>query len=286
MTNAPPLSIAYIERNPMAASRVLENLAPEDSAALIDLLPARISGLALGRMTPLAAAQCLGSLNAERAAHAISAMKFQDAASVLRVMDDAICETVLAALPADLARDFGKSMNHPRDSVGAWMDQRISPLPSDRTVSDALKYAKRKRRPEGDELFIVDSARHYLGVVRISDLVQRDGKTVLKDMIRSDVPPLLNRATLASVVNSPHWDDHASLAVVGRKGTFLGILSCRQARAGLAASRRRSVSLTPNSIITHLLNGFVVTAIGLLGLVVHSADIRPAPPASGERHGG
>lgn len=280
MSEAPPLSVAFIERNPQAAARVLENLPPDDAAALIDVLPARFISLALGGMTPLAGAQCLGALAPDRAAHALGAMMFQDAASLLRVMDDGNRAAVMEALPADLARDFGKSLNHPRDSVGAWMDQRISPLPFDRTVADALKYAKRKRRPEGNELFVVDTARNYTGVVRISDLIQSDGMAVLKDLTRGDAPTLSNRATLASVVNSPHWDDHTSLAVIGRKGNFLGTLSRSQARVGLASARRRPINLTPNSVLTHLLNGFFVTIVGLVGLILHSADIRPTALAS------
>ncbi len=275
MTEASPLSVAYIERRPDAAAQVLENLPADDAAALIDVLPGRISGLALGGMSPMGAAHCLSLLDPDRAANALRAMMFQDAASVVRVMDDKTRGAVMEALPSDLARDFEKSLNHPRDSVGAWMDQRNSPLPHTRTVADALKYAKRKRRPNGDEVFVVDGARRYVGVARISELVQSDAKAVLKDVIISDAPALSNRATLASVVNSPEWDKFTQLAVTGRKGNFLGTLSRAQARVGLASARRRPVNLTPNSVLTHLLASFFVAFVGLLGLILHAADIQP-----------
>ncbi len=284
MTDVSPLSIAFIERRPDAAARVLENLEVDDAAALIDALPARISGLALGRMMPFAAAQCLALLDPDRAAHVLRAMLFLEAAGILRILDEDVRDTVMKAMPKDLSRDFKKSLSHPRDSVGAWMDQRISPLPHTRTVTDALKYAKRKRRPEGDELFVVDDARRYLGVVKISELVQYDGKAILKNIIKKDAPTISNRASLASVIGAIHWDNHRSLAVVGRKGNFLGILTLGQARGGLAAARRRPVNLTANSVLTHLLTGFFVTLVGLLGLILHSADIPSGQPIQENGH--
>lgn len=276
MSDIPPLSIAFINQRPSAAAKVLEGLAVDDAAALINALPGHVSGLALGHMMPLTAAQCLAPLDPERVAHIIRDMMFLEAASILRVMDENIRSSVMAALPSDLSRDFSKSLNHPRDSVGAWMDQKISPLPLTRTASDALKYAKRKRRPKGDELFVVDDSRQYVGVLKISDLVQYDGKTVLKDIVKGDAPSLSNRASLASVVNISDWDHHHCIAVVGRKGNFLGSLTRNQARAGIDASRRSPNALEANSILTHLLQGLFVTLTGLLNLLLHSTDVVPA----------
>ncbi|MCC3305080.1 magnesium transporter MgtE N-terminal domain-containing protein [Sneathiella sp. HT1-7] len=274
MSNAPPLSVAFIERNPSAAARVLENLSTDDASALINVLPGYASALALGRMTPFAAAQCVIQLETDRVVLILRTMSFLDAASVLRIMNDENRSAVLDALPEDLARDFKKSLRHPRDSVGAWMNQRISPLPQSRTVADALKYAKRKTRPEGDELFIVDDAHRFVGVIRISRLIQNDSKAVLKDLIKTGAPTISNRATLASIIDSPFWDDHAGLAVVGRKGNFLGTLSHSLARQGIVAAQRNSPGVKSDSILTHLIGGCFVAFVGLLGLILNSAKIQ------------
>lgn len=285
MPDAPPLSVAYIERNPRAASRVLENLDTADAAALIAVLPGRIAALALEGMTPLGAGQCLGELEAERAASLIRAMRFQDAASILRVTGEEARQAVIAALPEDLARDFGRSLGHSRDSVGAWMNRRLSPLAADMTVGDALKYARRKRRPEGNELFVVGEHRVYLGIVRISEIVQRDNKTLLQDVTHGEIPALSNRASLASVVNLPLWDEVGALAVTGRKGNLLGSLTRGQARAGLAAARRQPAGVKPNAMLSHLLNGYVVTAAGLAALAVQTSGAATPAADRENRHG-
>ncbi|MZR30656.1 magnesium transporter [Sneathiella litorea] len=276
MSNAPPLSVAFIERNPSTAARVLENLATEDAAALIGVLPGYASALALSRMTPFASAQCLLQLEVGRIALILRNMSFLDAASILRMVNDENRTSIMDALPEDMARAFKKSLYHPRNSVGAWMDQRISPLPQSHTVADALKYAKRKKRPEGDELFIVDDAGRFVGAIRISSLIQTDSKAVLQDLVTKKTPTLSNRATLASVIDLPLWDDYENLAVVGRKGNFLGTLSRRLARQGIAAAQRHSGSLRSDSIPTHLISGCFVAFVGLFELLLHSVDIRVA----------
>lgn len=274
MTDASPLSVAFIERSPDSAAQILENLPAEDAAALIAVLPPDVGGLAIGQMSPLNGAQCLMQLVPTQAGAVVRAMRFQDAASVLRMMDGTARDAMLEVLPASLTRAFLKSLSHPRDSVGAWMDQRNSPLAQTRTVADALKYARRKRRPAGDEVFVVDGGRRYAGLARISELVQQDADVVLGEVAQRDTPTLSDRATLASVVNSPDWDSFTQLPVVGRKGNFLGTLSRAQARVGLMAVRRRPAGLAPNSVLTHLLTGYFVAFVGLLGLILHSADIR------------
>lgn len=265
MTQPSALSVAFIEKSPDSAAQILENLPAANAAALIEVLPTEVAALALGEMSALSGANSLMLLAPDRAGEILRAMQFQDAASVLRMM-------VLGVLPATLTRDFRKSLSHPRDSVGAWMDQRNSPLAQTRTVADALKYAKRKNRPAGDEVFVVDSARRYVGMVRISELVQNDGDAVLKDVVRPGVPTLSDRATLASVVNSADWDGNFQLPVIGRKGNFLGTVTRAQVRAGLASVRRRPMKLAANSVLAHLLTSYFVAFTGLIGLVLHAAD--------------
>lgn len=275
MNKISPLSIAFIEQRPTAAARELENLRPDDAAALVEALPGRVSSLAVSAMTPLAAAHCLAVMDLEKAAQILRSMMFVEATSILRVIDDNHKIRILEALPDNLTRDFNKSLRHPTDSIGAWMDNRSSPLSQTHTVADALKHAKRKSRVAGDELFVLDETKKFAGVVRISELVRKDAKTLLKNIMESDLPVLSSRATLASAVNSPHWDTHKNLAVVGRKGNFLGTLSRSRIQAGLAAARRRPLDLTPNSVLTHLLTGVFVTFVGLLGLIIHSTDTKP-----------
>jgi len=98
MPSASPLSVAFIERHPSAAARILENLAIDDAAALISVLPGYASASALGRMTPFAAAQCMAQLDTDQVTHLLRTMMFLDAASILRVMSVENRDAVMEAL--------------------------------------------------------------------------------------------------------------------------------------------------------------------------------------------
>ena len=283
--DASPLSVAFIERNPSSAARVIESLSTDDATALLDLLPVHACTKALGRMTPFSAAQSLSLVNVDRASLILQAMMFLDATSILRVINDESRTAILEALPIDLVKDFKKSLSHPPESVGAWMNQRTSPLPHTYLVKDALKYARQKRRPEGDELFLTDDGGRLVGVIRISQLVQYDGKTVLGDLAKLDPPTVSNRSTLSSVLNLPHWDNHAIIAVTGRKGNFLGTLSRNLVLQGISQSRRQSTGSNPNTLLSHLANGCFVSFVGLISLVFASVNLQNQKANSESKNG-
>jgi len=273
MTDTPKLSIAFIETRPDKAAVVLEGMDVEDAVALIDILPGRIAGKALGHMTPLAAAHCIELMEPTRAALVIRSMNFQDAASILRITAEEKRSALMQALPSNLACDFGKSLSYPMESVGAWMNQATSPLVQTRSVAEALKYARQKRRPPGDELFITDSAQRYVGIVRISELLKFDGKTTLKEVADTAASTFSSRSSLASISQDEAWDRYASLAVVGRKHNFLGILTRAQMRNGIRARRRAPSRDRQNSILAHLAGAFSLNLVTMFSLLLQSHSV-------------
>lgn len=273
MTDTPKLSIAFIETRPDNAAVVLEGMDAEDAVALIDILPGRIAGMALGHMTPLAAAHCIELLEPTRAALVIRSMNFQDAASVLRITAEDKRSALMQVLPSNLARDFSKSLSYPKESVGAWMNQATSPLVQTRSVAEALKYARQKRRPPGDELFVTDSAQRYVGIVRISELLKVDGKTTLKEVADTAASTFSSRSSLASISQDEAWDRYASLAVVGRKQNFLGVLSRAQMRDGILARRRVPFRDRQNSILAHMIGAFSITLVAMFSLLLQSHSV-------------
>ncbi len=282
MAEAPPLSIAFIERSPDNAARVLEGLEPASAAAVIGMLPSRIAGLAIARMTPLSAARCLAALDPDQASGVLRAVPFQDAAGALRVLEADARESLLEALPQRLARDFERSLRYPRDSVGAWMDQQESAMPQSRTVQEALQLLRQPRQRPSEALFVIDEGNRYVGILRLADILRLDGRSPLGDVIDRRPVALSGRATLSSVAGHADWDALTSLAVVGRKGNFLGTLSRRQLRAGISALSRRPARLDPDSILTHMLTGCFVSFAGLLSLMMQAANPHHPGTRSGD----
>ncbi len=279
MTDTMFLSIAYIESKPERAARTLESLHAEDAAALMATVPVRIAAMALARMNVWSGARCIEHIPVERAAGIIEQMPFLDAAALLRMASDGNREAIFEALAVKLARAFRNSLAFPPGTVGAQMDKLAPSMEATRTVADALKYARQKRRPKGDIVFLTDAERNYMGIIRISELVRHDGKVPLSDIMEADVLPLLARSSLSAIESVPAWDRQSVLPVVGRKGNFLGALS----RADLAAAKdtvnagdRGSGGAT---IIHQLVTCYAVTVYGLLKLILQPGN----PQAEGEQ---
>ena len=83
-------------------------------------------------------------------------MMFQDAAALMRMVTGTCRNGIYEALPSSTTRSFQRSLAFPLNTVGANMDKLAPLMALDRTVSDAIKYGRQKKRPVGDQLFVTD----------------------------------------------------------------------------------------------------------------------------------
>ena len=100
----PLLTLAFIERKPAAAARILQDLDTADAAEFLGQAPARLAGPVLEVMVPWAAASCMELLDPETAAGLIQTMTTQGAASILRLLPDELRNGVLELLSRSRAR--------------------------------------------------------------------------------------------------------------------------------------------------------------------------------------
>lgn len=271
MTDISTLSTTFIAARPHGAARVLSDLPPADAGSLIAALPSRITAPAVAAMSPLSAARCIAEMPPEVAASVLQKMAFLAAASILRILGEPRRKEILRSLPRGVRREFLRSLKYSADSVGAWMDQFITPLNETQTVADALRHARQKERQSGDKIFVVDRAQIYMGTVRISNLLRLEGKTVLSQIVEERGRSVSSRSALAVLFNDDSWSDAGSLAVVGRKGNLLGVITRQQVKEALATMRKRANPLSSDSIITHMLAALMVTINGIAGLLTHSS---------------
>jgi len=271
MTETVFLSIAYIESKPDRAARTLESLNAEDAAELMVSVPLRIAAVAFGHMNPWSGARCIENMPPERAGGIIEHMPFLDAAALLRMASDANRSAILGNLPTKLARAIKTSLTFPRGTVGAHMDKLAPSLQATQTVADAIKFARQKRRPRGDIIFLTDAGRTYLGEVHISELLRHDGKALLAEIMETDIQAVLARSSLSAVESNPAWGRQSVLPVVGRKGNFLGALSRAEMDASLARHFSDEHHAGGNVLMKNMAVGYAVTVYGLLKMILHAA---------------
>lgn len=272
MTDVSPLSTAFIVERPQAAAKILADLDPEDAGSLFGGMPGRIAAPAMAAMPPLNAAKCAVRMPVEKAVGVFQNMPFQSAASVLRLIGESERRKILMALPRGRRLEFLRSLKYPPETVGAWMDQSITPLNHEQTVAEALRYARRKDRQAGDKVFVVDASHTYLGIIKIADLLLLDGKTPLSRVLEDRSRVISSRSSLAVLAADDSWSDAGSMAVVGRKGNLLGVVTWRQVRNGLDAIRGTSTGTSGDSILAHLFAALLVMLSGTIGLWADSSS--------------
>lgn len=278
MAELPELTLAYLQQRPESAARALEGLLAADAAEVLRRAPARIAAPVVGAMSSLRAAQCAAALPADMAAALCAALSWPDAAALLRRLDGAARERVLEELPERTARRFRRSLDHPDDVVGAWIEFEVPAILEDRTVGDAAHLLEQSSAYAGSHLLLTDATQRYRGMIGLAALLTSAAASPLAPLAQHGIQPLRDVASLASVAEHPGWEAATILPVVNHRGELLGGLSRQTLRKALrqaaTASREAGASLP-----AEMLKAWLVSGEGLLRLLVQGAvDERRGDP--------
>lgn len=225
MAGTEDLSYAFIESHPVDAARVLERIAPQNVAALLADMPARLAAPVVRSMLPLHAARCLESMDDHSVPGLLRAMGPQSGVAVLHYMAESRRNDLLVQLPTAQSMAYRLLLGYPEDTVGAWMDPRVLAMPADTTADAAL----RRLREAGDEgnagIFVLGNGQRLLGHVAPSDLLRAAAEMPLYKIMRKTGYTLPARATIRAVEEHAGWDDFQSLPVVEGDERFVGALN-------------------------------------------------------------
>ena len=266
MADALRLALAFLEERPESAARSLESLEPADAAALLDLVPVRIAAPAVARMASWSAARCITGVSSDRASAIISQLRTPQALAILRQLPTSARDVVLGGLPIAVARHYRRTIAYPQGRVGAWVDFDVAALEPSRTVGDALDLIAARRRPDETVIFIVDSARKYLGAITVATLLHFPRMIGLATMMDQRARAVADSASLAAVAAEPAWTTALALPVTNRQGELLGALTRVSLEKGFHHERLREVVPAEPSVVLHLLEAYLAALAGLARL--------------------
>lgn len=220
----------FAELDPQGAARVLEELAPTSASAFIDAVPDPQSTRLLGSMLPAHAATCVSYLDAETTARYLAGLDPRTAAQILRCLDEDAATAIVHHLPPGMAARTSLIMNYPRSVVGAWVDPTVLVLPISCTVGDAKARLKNEARLDAARIYVVDEGKALSGFVRIVRLLQADDTSRLSTHMEPPGDTVPAHASLDAVLRSPLWQATDVLAVLDRRGRFLGVVRYAEIR--------------------------------------------------------
>lgn len=262
------LTLAFVEAHPGDAARVLERLPTAQAAAFFAALPARALAPALGAMLPIAAGRILAELADDETVALLSVLGTQPALSVLRHVPEARRAQLVAGLPATTAIASRLLLGYPDDSVGAWTDPDVVALPGDTAVEAVLSRVRAMQRTLVEEVYSVGTGERLLGSVDLATLVRAPAQVALETLTRKPIAVLPAASPLGGAATHRGWRHAAGLPVVERGERLIGVL--RRATLMRALTRNRSLA-TPDQhtdVLAVMANVYWQAISGLVGAAV------------------
>lgn len=260
------LNLAFLQRQPRAAARILETFAAEQLVQFLQGIPLETLAPVIGSMAGWPAARILSKLPAGLAADLLRQLPDSDAETLLRLMGSEYLQPVMEKMPGYIARRFQRKLTYPVGTVGAWMDTGIPVFTDDTSVHHCLEQLRQNTSPLGGIVIVINSARKLMGLVEIENLLTADADNRLLNLLDADISPLSSRATLWEVEEHEGWIRFPTLPVVDLKGHVLGALTHAALRSGTAKNLHQD-DLSKHSLITHMTRAFFVSLGGIIQVV-------------------
>ena len=151
-------------------------------------------------------------------------LDLDDLADILDDLPDTVISEVLRSLDRTDRERLVHVLSYPEDSAGGLMDPDVLAVRPDVSLDVVLRYLRaRDELPDVfDQLFVVDRQGHYLGCLRLSDLLTRDPGSTVSDLMDRSVKPIPVDLDDSEVATEFEHHDLVSAPVVDLENVLLG----------------------------------------------------------------
>jgi magnesium transporter len=217
-----------LRRHPAEVAEILAALREDEAVELLRrLYLKRAAAEPLGEMEPDEAAHLFAELNRDDAAHILSHMEPDDAVDLLAELSPETVQDILSRLEAREAKELRELLAYPPDSAGGLMSTEVISLPGDMTAEKAL-HQVRALAEDAETVYyayVVDRGERLLGVLSLRDLVLARPETQLRQIMKSDAVTLPVTMDKEDVAHTFDKYNFLALPVVDGGGRLLGIVT-------------------------------------------------------------
>jgi len=256
------LAQAFLEAHPAEAAGVLEGLPPGDVAELSRTVPPEAMAPALGAMAPALGGRCLQELAEEDAADLLEILPTRQAAALLRSLPQYRQRLLLGRIKTGRRTALASLLHQPGDTVGAWTDPDILTAREDAPVGRALQEVQESGHRGACGLYVVDGDFRLVGVVQIPELLQAGRETPVGRLADRSVPALPAATGLAALPGHPAWKHLPELPVADARGRLLGAVTA--ATLALAVQGPRAAVPEQSGTMLNELGSSFFQALGML----------------------
>jgi magnesium transporter len=170
------------------------------------------------------AAGILTLLGADGSRELLAACPRVRPAAILHHLEDAVREATLSGLEPDRGRAIRDLLRYSPDTAGGMMDARLTSLPIDLNVREAISALRRARRDTLYYLYVTDRIGKLIGVLDMRELLLASPRDPLEGLVKREivtVPVDMPSDEVASLIQRRRF---VALPVVDRDGHLLGVV--------------------------------------------------------------
>jgi magnesium transporter len=164
---------------------LLESLPVTKRLAVWEMTDPALDGDVLVEVNDEVRASLIRDTSPEELVAAVGDLDLDDLADILDDLPDAVTREVLRSLDKQDRERLAQVLSYPEDSAGGLMDPDVLSIRPDVTLDVVLRYLRvRGELPEVfDLLFVIDRKGHYLGSLKLADLLTKDLDSEVGDLM-------------------------------------------------------------------------------------------------------
>jgi magnesium transporter len=195
------LSQALDSGKQQQVGKLLKNLSAAEIADLLESLPLakrllvwdmtdpELDGEVLVEVNDEVRASIIRGSKPEALIAAVDDLELDDLADILDDLPDQVTVQVLRSLDLQDRERLDRVLSYPEDSAGGLMDPDVLTIRPDVTLDVVLRFLRlRQKLPQVfDLLFVVDRRGHYLGSLKLADLLTQDPTCLVGELMDTSI---------------------------------------------------------------------------------------------------
>lgn len=210
--------------HPAETAHLIESLPPAERKVCWPLINPDLRGEVLSYIGEEVRTVLMTDMDTADLINATEDLDTDDIADILQDLPDHIVHEVLRAMDSQHRRRVEAILAYEEDTAGGLMNTDVITVRTDITLEVVLRYLRMLGElPENtDSLYVVDHDDHYLGTLRLSQVVSRSRSLLVSEVMSHQIDPILASAPDSDVARRFEKHDLISAPVVDKDNHLLG----------------------------------------------------------------
>jgi len=212
------------EVNPADITALLYEFNNEESKYVLDLLSLQVRARIINDLDPETRKNFLSIYKVEELTEVINHLDSDDAADILNELPIKTSEEIIASLDPDLKSQVIDLLRYDENVAGGLMAKELIKARDNWTVVQCIDEIRKQAENETKfyAVWVVDENDKLLGRVALQQLILKDSKTLVKDIIEDDVISVETYLEDREVAEIMRKYDLESVPVVNVQGQLVG----------------------------------------------------------------